>query len=268
MKRMPVLFVGHGSPMNAIEDNTFSRAWSALGKTLEKPKAILSVSAHWFTRGTKVNDSPTPTMIYDMYGFPEELYRLKYPAPGSPELAYRVRSLIGELVTVDNTWGLDHGTWSVLHRVFPKADIPIVQLSINAMLTPAEHYAIGQKLRLLRDEGVLIFGSGNVVHNLSRVDWRMNDGQPWAQEFDQSIHQAILSSDHDSVIHYERIGESAQLSVPSMDHFAPLLYILGASDEDDTISVFNADCTLGSMSMTSYLFTSNDDEATTPKQTN
>ena len=254
IKRMPVLFVGHGSPMNAIEDNPFSRGWSALGEALERPKAILSVSAHWFTRGTKVNDSPTPSMIYDMYGFPEELYQLKYPAAGSPELAYRARTLIGEFVSIDNNWGLDHGTWSVLRRVFPKADIPIVQLSVNAMLTPAEHYAIGQQLRALREEGVLIFGSGNVVHNLSRVDWRMNDGQPWAQEFDQYIHQAILSGDYDSVLHYNRVGEAAQLSVPSIDHFAPLLYVLGASDADDSISVFNAYCTLGSMSMTSYLF--------------
>ena len=255
IKRMPTLFVGHGSPMNAIEDNPFSRAWNALGETLDKPNAILSVSAHWFTRGTKVNDSPTPNMIYDMYGFPEELYQLKYPAPGLPALAYRARSLIGDAVTIDNNWGLDHGTWSVLRRMFPKADIPIVQLSINAMLTPAEHYAIGQALRPLRDEGVLIFGSGNVVHNLSRVDWRMNDGQPWAQEFDQFIHQAIQNGDHESVIQYDRIGEAAQLSVPSMDHFAPLLYVLGASDADDAISAFNTDCTLGSMSMTSYLFT-------------
>lgn len=240
--------------MNAIEDNPFSRAWSALGETLEQPKAILSVSAHWFTRGTKVNDSPTPSMVYDMYGFPEELYQLKYPAPGSPELAYRTRTLIGDFVTIDNNWGLDHGAWSVLHRVFPKADIPIVQLSVNAMLSPAEHYAIGQQLRALREEGVLIFGSGNVVHNLSRVDWRMNDGQPWAQEFDQYIQQAILNGDHDSVVHYTRVGEAAQLAVPSIDHFAPLLYVLGASDADDAVSVFNADCTLGSMSMTSYLF--------------
>ncbi len=255
-KRMPALFIGHGSPMNAIEDNSFSRAWSALGAKLTEPKAILSVSAHWFTRGTKVNDSPKPGMIYDMYGFPEELYQLNYPAPGSPELAYRVRSLVGDSVSIDNNWGLDHGTWSVLHRVFPQANIPVVQLSVNAMLTPAEHYAIGQTLRPLRDEGVLIFGSGNVVHNLSRVDWRMNDGQPWAQEFDQWIHQAIETGDHDPVIHYDRAGEAAQLSVPSMDHFAPLLYVLGASDADDAITTVNAECTLGSMSMTSYLFTS------------
>lgn len=253
-KRMPVLFVGHGSPMNAIEDNAYSRTWSELGKTLEKPKAILSLSAHWFTRGTKVNDSPTPTTIYDMYGFPDKLYRLQYPAPGSTELAHRARALIGEFVTIDNNWGIDHGSWSVLNRMFPEVDIPVVQLSINAMLTPAEHYAIGQKLKPLRDEGVLLFGSGNVVHNLSRVDWRMSDGQPWAEEFDQYIHKAVLSGDHETVIRYGLAGEPAELAVPSLDHFAPLLYILGASDADDTITVFNDACLLGSMSMTSYLF--------------
>lgn len=251
---MPVLFIGHGSPMNAIEDNDYSRAWVDLGKTIEKPKAILSVSAHWFGRGTKVNDSPTPATIYDMYGFPDELYQIKYPAPGSPELAHRARQLIGDFVTVDNNWGLDHGTWSVLHRMFPEADIPVVQLSVNAQLTPQEHYAIGQSLRPLRDEGVLILGSGNVVHNLSRVDWRMQDGQLWAQEFDQYIHKAVLSGAHEDVLNYQKIGSSAELAVPSIDHFAPLLYSLGASDADDTVTVINADCTLGSMSMTSYLF--------------
>lgn len=253
--RMPVLFIGHGSPMNAIEDNDYSRAWRALGKTLEKPKAILSVSAHWFTRGTRVNDSPTPTMIYDMYGFPDELYRLQYPAHGSPALAHRTRALIGDFVTIDNNWGLDHGTWSALKSMLPVADVPVVQLSINAMLTPAEHYAIGQKLSPLRDEGVLIFGSGNVVHNLSRIDWRMDDGQPWAQQFDQYICQAIQSGSHDDVIAFDQADESTQFAVPSLDHFAPLLYILGASDADDAVTVFNDTCLLGSMSMTSYLFT-------------
>lgn len=254
-KQMPVLFVGHGSPMNAIEDNEYSRSWSALGKLLPKPSAILSVSAHWFTRGTKVNDSPSPAMIYDMYGFPEELYQLKYPAPGSPELAYRVKALIGEHVSIDNNWGIDHGTWSVLNRVYPKADVPIVQLSVNAMLTPEEHYIIGQKLKPLRDEGVLVFGSGNVVHNLARVDWRMNEGQPWAHEFDRYIEDAIFRKDNDAVLHFDRAGQSAELSVPTMDHFAPLLYVLGASDENDVVSTLNADCTLGSMCMASYLFT-------------
>ncbi len=252
--RMPALFVGHGSPMNAIEDNDYSRAWSELGNKLERTEAILSVSAHWFTRGTMVNDSPAPGMVYDMYGFPEELYKLNYPAPGAPIIARRTKELLGDFVTVDNSWGLDHGTWSVLGRVFPKADIPVFQLSVNTLLSPAEHFALGKKLSPLREEGVLIFGSGNIVHNLSRVDWRMKDGQPWAQEFDQYIYQAVTQRRFSDAVEYERAGDAAQLSVPSLDHYAPLLYVLGASDEGDEISAFNADCTLGSMSMTSYLF--------------
>ena len=251
---MPTLFIGHGSPMNAIEDSPYSRAWIELGIRLPRPKAILSVSAHWFTRGTKVNDSPSPNMIYDMYGFPDELYRLQYPAPGSTELANRARALIGDFVTIDNNWGIDHGSWSVLHRVFPEADIPVVQLSVNALLKPQEHYSIGQRLAPLRDEGVLLFGSGNIVHNLSRVNWRMEEGTPWAEEFDQYIHGAILNGKLEEVLHYADVGSPAELSVPSMDHFAPLFYVLGASGPDDTIEVINADCTLGSMSMTSYVF--------------
>lgn len=253
---MPAVFIGHGSPMNAIEDNEYSRAWSALGKTLERPKAILSVSAHWFTRGTRVNDSPAPAMIYDMYGFPEELYEVKYSAPGAPEIARRTKELLGDFVMIDNDWGFDHGAWSVLRRLFPNADVPVFQLSVNALLSPAEHFALGQKLKSLRDEGVLIFGSGNIVHNLSRVDWRMTDGQLWAQEFDQYIHRAVTNRRFEDAIDFKRAGESAQLAVPSMDHYAPLLYVLGASDEQDEISSFNADCTLGSMSMTSYVFSS------------
>jgi 4,5-DOPA dioxygenase extradiol len=257
--RMPILFVGHGSPMNAIEDNVYSLAWNALGKMIQKPQAILSFSAHWFTRGTMVNDSPAPAMIYDMYGFPDELYRLQYPAAGLPELAQRARTLIGDYVVIDNNWGIDHGTWSVLNRMFPEADVPIVQFSINTMLTPEQHYSIGQKLIPLRDEGVLLFGSGNIVHNLSRIDWQMDDGQPWAQKFDQYIINAVLKGDHDAVIHYNQAGESSQLSVPTLDHFAPLLYVLSASDANDTVAVFNNVCLLGSMSMTSYLFTEKED---------
>jgi len=252
--RMPAVFVGHGSPMNAIEDNAYSRAWIALGNILEKPKAILSVSAHWFTRGTKVNNSPTPSLVYDMYGFPEELYQVQYPAPGAPEIAQRVKNFLGDEVSIDNDWGIDHGSWSVLRRIFPDADVPLFQLSVNAHLSPAEHFAIGQKLKPLRDEGVLILGSGNVVHNLSRIDWRMTTGQSWAEEFDQYILHAIQERRLQDVINYKQAGESALLSVPSMDHFAPLLYVLGASDDNDIMSVFNADCAYASLSMTSYLF--------------
>ncbi len=252
-ERMPIVFTGHGSPMNAIEDNQYSRVWIGLGESLPKPKAILAVSAHWFGRGIKINDSANPAMIYDMYGFPEELYQLKYPAPGSPALARRVKELLGNTVETDNSWGIDHGSWSVLRHVFPKAEVPVIQLGVNALLSPAEHFTIGQKLKPLRDEGVLIFGSGNIVHNLARIDWRMNDGQLWAQEFDQYIKHAVMDRRFEDVVAYQHAGESAELAVPSLDHYAPLLYVLGASDESDLISVFNADCAYGSLSMTSYL---------------
>lgn len=255
--RMPTLFVGHGSPMNAIEDNPYSRAWSALGQSLEKPKAILSISAHWFTRGTKINNEPFPNQIYDMYGFPDELYQVKYPAPGAPSLAERVQELLGSSVTVDNHWGIDHGAWSVLRRLFPAADLPVLPLSVNAQLAPAEHYALGQRLKHLRDDGVLILGSGNVVHNLGRIDWRKPEGTPWAEAFDQYIYRAVMNSKFDDAINYLSAGDAAELAVPSLDHFLPLLYVLGASDVADQISVFNQDCMLASLSMTSYLFSSN-----------
>ena len=254
--RMTTLFVGHGSPMNAIEDNLYSRAWSALGQSLEKPKAILSISAHWFTSGTKINNEPLPNQIYDMYGFPDELYQVKYPAPGAPALAERVQELLGSSVTINNHWGIDHGAWSVLHRMFPAADVPILPLSVNAQLTPKEHFEIGQMLKPLRDEGVLIFGSGNVVHNLGRIDWRKPEGAPWAEAFDQYIYHAVMNRKFGDAINYLSAGDAAELAVPSQDHFLPLLYVLGASDEADQISVFNQDCMLASLSMTSYVFSS------------
>ncbi|MEA4870696.1 MAG: 4,5-DOPA dioxygenase extradiol [Christensenella sp.] len=254
MNRMPALFVGHGSPMNAIEDNPYSRAWSALGQSLEKPKAIVSISAHWFTRGTKINDEESPSMVYDMYGFPEELYQVKYPAKGSPELADRVSHLLGSAVSIDNHWGIDHGAWSVLRRMFPAADVPILPLSVNAQLAPEDHFSLGKRLMPLRDDGVLILGSGNVVHNLARIDWRKPEGTPWAEEFDQYIYRAVTTRSFNDAINYLSAGDSAELAVPSLDHFLPLLYVLGASDESDQISAFNQDCLLGSLSMTSYLF--------------
>lgn len=254
MAKMPVLFVGHGSPMNAIEQNEFSDAWAMLGASLPRPKAILAVSAHWFTRGTFVGDSPAPRLVYDMYGFPDELYRVRYPAPGSPETARRALSLLGGDATVDNSWGIDHGTWSVLRWMFPAADIPLMQLSVNAQLTPAEQYEIGVRLRPLRDEGVLLFASGNIVHNLSRVSWGMKGGFPWADEFDKTIRSAILAGDHSAVINYRTGGESALLSVPTIDHYAPLLYALGAREESDQTEPFCERRVLGSLSMTGYLF--------------
>lgn len=253
---MPALFVGHGSPMNAIETNVFSDTWIALGEGLPKPEAILSISAHWFTPGTRINDASEPKLIYDMYGFPEALYRILYPAPGSPHFARRAQTLLKGRAKIDRNWGLDHGTWSVLRRIFPNADIPVFQLSVDALAAPEAHYSIGESLRSLRDEGVLIFGSGNVVHNLALVDWRHSGGFDWARAFDESIKHSVLTHRFEDAVAYSSAGESARLAVPTLDHFAPLLSVLGASDGSDTLQIFNEACVFGSLSMTGYLFES------------
>lgn len=254
MNKMPVIFVGHGSPMNAIDDNEYSRAWAMLGSRIGRPEAILSLSAHWYTNGTRITDDPEPKQIYDMYGFPEELYQVEYPAKGSPEIAHHAMNLIGHSVSIDNTWGIDHGTWSVLCRMFPDADIPVIQMSIDSYSDAETHYEIGKKLAALRERGILILGSGNIVHNLMRIEWDMNGGQPWATEFDRYIRENILSRNHQEIICYEHAGPSAKLAVPTPDHFYPLLYVLSATGPNDKVTVFNDSCTLGSLSMTSYLF--------------
>lgn len=252
--KMPAIFVGHGSPMNAIENNEYTAGWAKIAQRMKTPLAILSVSAHWFTPGTRVTDSPAPKMIYDMYGFPDDLYRITYAAPGSPRFARLTKELIGDRAQIDNTWGLDHGTWSVLCRIYPKADIPVFQLSVDSRASVEDYMAIGRKLRVLRKEGVLILGSGNIVHNLARVNWNMDGGYPWAEEFDDYIKSNILSRNDENVIHFEQAGSSASLAFTTLDHFAPLLYVLGASAETDHVHVFNDSCVLGALSMTSYLF--------------
>ena len=254
MQKMPVLFIGHGSPMNAIEENRFSAQWKQLPTRIPRPQAILSISAHWFTSGTKVTDSSAPKMIYDMYGFPDELYQVAYNAPGSPHFAAVTKELLKDRVQLDNTWGLDHGSWSVLRHIYPHADVPVFQLSVDRLASAKTHYEIGRKLRTLREQGVLILGSGNIVHNLARVTWDMDGGYHWAEEFDLYIKNRILKRNLEDVIHFERAGTSSALAFSTLDHFAPLLYILGASDENDTVSVFNDSCVLGALSMTSYLF--------------
>lgn len=254
MERMPVLFVGHGSPMNAIEQNQFSDRWIALGSELPRPEAILCVSAHWYTRGYRLNTAATTNMIYDMYGFPDELYRVQYPAPGSPKFSRQAKELLGDLVKTDNGWGLDHGAWSVLRRIFPNADIPVFQLSVDAASPLEQHYAVGKMLAPLRERGVLILGSGNIVHNLAKVNWSMAGGYSWAEEFDDYIKTCILAHQDDNVIHYERAGSSAYYAFTTPDHYAPLIYVLGAKTDEDDISVFNDACVLGSLSMTGYRF--------------
>ena len=249
---MPVLFVGHGSPMNAIEENEFGRAWTDMGKQLPRPKAILAVSAHWETMGTKVTAMEKPKTIYDFYGFPKELYEVTYPAPGSPDLVQTVRKIIKmSEVQPDLTWGLDHGTWSVLHRMFPAADIPVVQLSLDRAKSPQQHYQLGQQLKELREEGVVIISSGNIVHNLRMVVFDDKLKFEWAESFDKKVSQWILDDDHDPIIQFEKQGHDAQLAINSAEHYLPLLYTLGLKDEGEPVSFFADKVTYGSLSMRS-----------------
>jgi 4,5-DOPA dioxygenase extradiol len=253
-KKMPVLFVGHGNPMNAIEDNEYSRGWTEIAKKIPKPEAILSVSAHWYTEGTRISDAEKPKTIYDMYGFPEELYQVTYSAPGAPELARQVKGMISAAVEIDNSWGIDHGTWSVLHRMYPDADIPVLQLSVDSLTSFDAHFRIGQELSSLREKGVLIMGSGNVVHNLGMAKWGMESGYSWADEFDAYIRDRITARQYGDAVNYSSAGKSAEMAFFTPEHFYPLLYVLGASGSEDRLTIFNDSRTMGSISMTSYLF--------------
>ncbi len=247
--KMPVLFIGHGSPMNAIEDNEFSRAWIEIGRMLPKPKVILCISAHWETNGTYVTAMENPITIHDFYGFPPMLYQQQYPAPGSPELTKLVQKTIDKTqVQLDFNWGLDHGTWSVLIRMFPLADIPVVQLSLDRTKPPAFHYELGKALNPLRDRGIMIVGSGNMVHNLGIMTWedRVYD---WAGKFDLTVKQLIETGDHESIINYEKFGKIANLAIPTNEHFLPLLYVLALKDEAESVSFFAEKVTFGSISM-------------------
>ncbi len=248
---MPALFIGHGSPMNAIEDTEFSRAWAEVARSLPTPKAILCVSAHWQTVGTRVTAMEQPRTIHDFSGFPPELYEKRYPAPGSPELArMTVESLKESHVQADSEWGLDHGAWAVLCQMYPQADVPVVQLSLDERKPPAFHYELGRELRRLRKKGVLIIGSGNIVHNLREVVWE-DTAYDWALEFDARIKELIESGDHQAIIDYTRLGRPARLAVPTAEHYLPLLYVLGAQDQSDGVEFFADKVTLGSMSMRS-----------------
>jgi 4,5-DOPA dioxygenase extradiol len=248
-QRMPVLFVGHGSPMNAIEENEFSRAWIDAAKKIPQPKAILCVSAHWETRGSQVTAMEKPQTIHDFYGFPRPLFEKQYPAAGSPDLAKRVCDIIKTTkVGLDQSWGLDHGTWSVLCRMFPKADIPVVQLSLDRSQDAAFNYALGHQLQALREEGVLIVGSGNIVHNLQVVVFE-DKAYDWAIEFDAKVKNWILAGDHDPMIHYEKQGRAAQLSINSAEHYLPLLYVLALQQEGEPVGFFSDKVWGGSLSM-------------------
>lgn len=237
---MPALFVGHGNPMNALLDNPYTQQWAAFGIAIPRPTAILSVSAHWYIEDAAVTVSTAPRTIHDFGGFPRELYEVQYPAPGNPDLATRVQKLLAPLpVRRDDRWGLDHGTWSVLCHVYPHADIPTVQLSIDGTQPPSFHYEIGNRLAQLREEGVLILGSGNLVHNLHAYAWGRHIQEPyeWAVSFERRVRELLLAGDHKPLIEYEsRLGSEAELAVPTPDHYLPLLYIAGARSISDTVT--------------------------------
>lgn len=235
---MPAIFFGHGNPMNALADNSFTQAWGKIGRSIPKPKAILCISAHWYVPVLAVTAMDQPRTIHDFGGFPRELFEFQYPAPGSPEVAERVESIIDEIVLDHEHWGLDHGAWSVLCHVFPEADIPVVQLSINENETAEFHYRLGRSLMPLRDEGVLIVGSGNLVHNLHAYAWGRHDVEPfdWAVRFESKARELMINGDHGPLVDYESLGPDAMLSAPTPDHYLPLLYILGLQREDDEVT--------------------------------
>ena len=230
--RLPTLFFGHGNPLNALEANPWTRRWETLGAALPRPRAVLVISAHWFVPGTRVTAMRAPHTIHDFGGFPRELFEVRYPAPGDPALAARVQELLAPLaVLADSTWGLDHGTWSVLRHLFPEAEVPVVQLGIDETQPPAFHYALGKRLQPLRDEGILVAGSGNVVHNLHTYAWGRHPQEPydWALRFEARVRERLAAGDHRSLVDYNSLGEDALLAVPTPEHYLPLLYVLGAS---------------------------------------
>ena len=253
MGAMPAVFVGHGNPMNAIEDSSFRREWTALGRRLPKPSSILCVSAHWETAGVAVTASESPETIHDFGGFPQALFDVRYPAPGSPALARRVASLLAsENVRLDGKRGLDHGAWSVLAALYPAADVPVVQLSLDSSRPGADHYDLARRLAPLRQEGVLVLGTGNIVHNLGFYDPRRHEPYDWAKRFDAKVKKLISSRDHALLSDLKKLGPDAGLAVPTPEHYLPLLYVLALQRKEDTVSYFN-EAVETSMSMTSIV---------------
>lgn len=250
--KMPVLFVGHGNPMNAIEKNEFSLKWSEIGKEIPKPRAILCISAHWETKGTKVTAMEQPKTIHDFGGFPKELFETQYPAPGSAKLAQEaIESAPNKTILKDFDWGLDHGCWSVLKPMFPNADIPVIQLSIDYTKPMEYHVELAKELASLRKKGFLIIGSGNIVHNLYKVNFQQSEGFDWAESFNQKVKELAIKGDKKSLVQYEKLGRDALLSVPTPEHYIPLLYAMGTKNEEDNLSFFNDKTMMGSISMTS-----------------
>lgn len=254
--KMPVLFLGHGSPMNAIEENEFVQGFRKVATQIPEPKAIVCISAHWETNGTFVTAMQNPPTIHDFGGFPQALFDVQYPAPGSPELAVRTKELIHSTnVVLDQSWGLDHGAWSVIRHLYPNANIPVIQMSIDYNKGPKYHYELGQQIKLLREKGILIIGSGNMVHNLRMVDWRnintSGSGYDWAIEADEKMKKFILDQNHTALINFRSQGRVFDLAIPTPEHYLPLLYVLGLKDSDESVSLFNDNTLGGSLSMTS-----------------
>jgi 4,5-DOPA dioxygenase extradiol len=255
---MPVLFLGHGSPMNAIEDNMFVASFRELGRSLPKPQLILCVSAHWETKGTWVTAMSSPETIHDFGGFPRPLYEVQYPAPGSPEWAKKTKEMITKTVVgLDYNWGLDHGAWSVIKHLYPQADVPVIQMSIDYTQSAQHHYDLAKEIRELRRKGVLIVGSGNMVHNLSMVDFRRLGGDPygydWAIEANELMKSYMLDEDHQSLIQYRKQGPAFELAIPTPEHYLPLIYTMGLKEKTDSISFFNDEPVGGSLTMTSVI---------------
>ena len=236
--KMPALFLGHGSPMNVIEKNPFADSWEQLGKSIPRPRAIVSVSAHWETTGTCVTAVENPRTIHDFGNFPQALFDIQYPAKGDPDLAENIRSLVNKAeVTLDYQWGLDHGTWGVLTKMYPDVSVPVVQLSLDKRLTPKEHYEIGKELKPLRDDGILILGSGNIVHNLSQISFDPKENPAdWTVEFDEKIKQFLLERNHQGILDFESLGEIARLSAPTPEHLLPLMYIIALQGKEETVT--------------------------------
>lgn len=254
LQTLPAIFFGHGNPMNALLDNRYTEAWRQIGGKLIRPKAILSISAHWYVPETGVTISTSPRTIHDFGGFPRELYQVQYPAPGDPDLARRVQKMLVPLeVRLDNSWGLDHGTWSVLRHVYHDADIPIVQLSIDETQPASFHFEIGRKLAPLRNEGVLIVGSGNLVHNLHTYAWgrHMADPYDWAVHFETEAKQMMMSGEYKSLVDYERLGPEAMLSIPTPDHYLPMLYVIATRQQNESVTFPVEGVDGGSISMLS-----------------
>lgn len=251
---MPALFIGHGSPMNGIEDNEFSKSWAAMAKSIPEPAAVLVISAHWFTRGTHITAMDFPKTIHDFGGFPKALFDVAYPAPGSPALAAETRSLIHSVdVGLDHDWGLDHGAWTVVKHMYPKADIPVLQLSMDYTKGAQYHYDLAAELYELRKKGVLILGSGNMVHNLRMMSWKMinGGGYDWTLEINEQFKKLVLAGEHQPLIAYETLGRAAAMAIPTPEHYFPLLYTLGLKNDQEAVSIFNDKAVGGSLTMTS-----------------